>query len=239
MKLYKNLLILLLFILTISTNCFALTVGAAISLQNPLKEIARTYPGEISFVWGATGDIIKQINAGAPIDMLAALYDKKYRELQLKPVYIATNTLVLALSKKSPIRITSIEELNKVSLFSVGNPATVPLGEYGEQVLKHYKLYDSLKKKIIYCTNAAQVISYLTRGEVDGAFVYKTDFDKVKDNLIKVTDIDAKIHAPIIYAAGVTKVGADNREAEKFLHYLKSEKARSVFRRFGFGAIND
>ena len=75
-------LITLLFscVLAIPTLAQDLTIGAAVSLKEALAEIAQTYQADtgrkVSFIFGSSGQILAQIQPGAPVDAFISASDQ-------------------------------------------------------------------------------------------------------------------------------------------------------------------
>ena len=57
----------------------------------------------------------------------------------------------------------------------IGNPKTVPVGQYAEESLRALGLWDRLQPKLVLAENVRQALEYVARGEVDAGFVYTTD----------------------------------------------------------------
>ena len=87
----------------------------------------------------------------------------------------AYNKLVFA--GKKGISITSLADLKTLQRIAIGTPASVPAGQYAEQAMRAAGVYEDLvkDKKLVMAQDVRQALLYADRGEVDGAFVYKTD----------------------------------------------------------------
>ena len=57
----------------------------------------------------------------------------------------------------------------------IGNPKTVPAGQYAEESLRALGLWDRVRPKLVFAENVRQALDYVARGEVDAGFVYTTD----------------------------------------------------------------
>jgi molybdate transport system substrate-binding protein len=74
---------------------------------------------------------------------------------------------------------------------------------------------------------------YAERGEVDGAFVYRTDALPAKRVTIRFT-VPQGLYPRVTYPMGLTPAGARNREAVAFFAYLQGREARRVLAKYGF-----
>jgi molybdate transport system substrate-binding protein len=122
----------------------------------------------------------------------------------------------------------------KVKRIAIGEPKTVPAGQYAVQTLQSLKLHDTLKGRLIYGANVRQVLYYVERGEVDAGLVYATDAKLSGDKVRIVATADPKLHDPIEYPAVILKEAKERKSAERFLDHLSSRKAQAIFRDAGF-----
>ncbi len=72
-----------------SPRTHEITVSAAISLKNAFEDIGTTfmekYPGtKVVFNFGASGDLARQIEAGAPVDVFASAAQKDMDDIAKK-----------------------------------------------------------------------------------------------------------------------------------------------------------
>ncbi len=57
----------------------------------------------------------------------------------------------------------------------MGEPSSVPAGQYGQEVLTYYKILDDVKKKAVYAKDVTEVLTWVERGNADAGIVYRTD----------------------------------------------------------------
>ena len=72
---------------------------------------------------------------------------------------------------------------DSVKKIAIGNPDSVPAGRYAKDSLNSVKLWEKLQPKYILANSVRQALDYVSRGEVDAGFVYRTDALKAGDNL--------------------------------------------------------
>src|SRR5215470_15965669 len=173
-----------------------LTVSVAASLQNAMAELApafeRSQPGvKLAFNFGASGTLEQQIERGAPADVFISAAPKPMNALATKGLILADtrrdllrNRVVLIVPKDSP-GPTSFQELAgpKVRLIALGEPASVPAGDYGRQTLQSLNLWDAVQSKLVLGKDVRQVLTYIETGNADAGIVYATDAresDKVR-----------------------------------------------------------
>jgi molybdate transport system substrate-binding protein len=232
----------------ISADRQELTVSAAISLKNAFEEIGKLYEARhrdarVVFNFGASGNLVRQIEGGAPVDVFASAAQKDMDEAEKKGLVVpgsrinfAGNTVVLIAPAGSKIPIKTFQDLglNQVEKIAAGNPKTVPAGRYAEEVFVELKLLPAIKKKLVYAEHVRQVLDYVGRGEVDAGVVYSTDvMVRAKDiRIVAIAPEDS--HMPVIYPAAVVKGTSKEIPAKEFVSLLISNEGRKVFERHGF-----
>jgi molybdate transport system substrate-binding protein len=151
---------------------------------------------------------------------------------------LACNRLVLivpAEAKHPPKAFTALAEAS-VKRVSIGQPRTVPAGEYAREVLDKLKVSDALAGRLVYGANVRQVLAYVERGEVDAGIVYKTDAVEAGPRVRVMAEAQEAWHAPIVYPAVIVKASGHREAAARFEAYLQSAGARKIFEGAGFTA---
>ncbi|MED1559837.1 molybdate ABC transporter substrate-binding protein [Bacillus cereus] len=222
-----------------------LTISAAASLQDALKEIEKQYKEKeptikLSFNFGASGALQQQIEQGAPADLFFSAAEDKFQTLVKKGFInekegknLLGNELVLVVPKNSSL--TKFQDLKdeKIKKLALGTPESVPAGKYAKASLTHENLWNDVQNKIVFTKDVRQVLTYVETGNVDAGIVYKTDAlvsDKVKIGEAAAADS----HEPIHYPLGVIKESKHKKEATSFYEYLQSKDAQSIFKKYGF-----
>ncbi|MCK1989065.1 molybdate ABC transporter substrate-binding protein [Lysinibacillus fusiformis] len=225
-----------------------LTISAAASLQDALEELKTTYEKEhdtikILYNFGGSGALQQQILQGAPADLFFSAAEDKFDVLVEKEmidpnqrVDLLANELVLIVPKKNDKQIQSFEDLKQAGKIALGTPETVPAGKYSVETLKYMHLWESLESKVVYTKDVRQVLTYSETENVDAGIVYKTDA-LVSDKVEVVATADDQTHTPIIYPVGVIKNSKHVQEAEDFYHFLQSDEAMEVFKKYGFEGV--
>ncbi len=226
-----------------------ITVSAAISLKNAFEEIGKSFeaknPGiKVFFNFGGSGDLARQIEAGAPVDVFASASPKDMQDIQNKNLLIpetravfAGNSIVIVQPSQSSLKLAGMEDLKKpeVRRIGIGNPQTVPAGRYAAEIFAFYKLSDALKEKLIMGENVRQVLDYVVRGEVDAGIVYKTDALTQPSGVKIFFDVPQASHSPVLYPAAVIKNTKSQEAAKRFVRFVAGDTAsRSIFEKYGF-----
>ncbi len=236
-------------LLTSFSQADSIRVSAAISLKSPLQEIAAGYEKEsnthIELNLGASGQLGAQIRGGAPVDLFlsasAAEVDKiaDFVDPASRRV-IARNRLVLIIPKSAKWTDGGFSQLadSNIKRIAIGQPKTVPAGQYAQQALAKLNLLEKVETKLVYGANVRQVLDYVERSEVDAGIVYSTDALESGDKVKVVTFADESLHAPIEYVGAVVKDSAKRQAAAAFLKYLTSPASQQIFQHHGFGVVD-
>jgi len=222
-------------------------VSAAISLKDAFGEISSVYEKQtgirVHLNLAASGLLQKQIEAGAPVDVFASAGLKQMDALQAGGFIIpgtrrnfAGNQLVLILPAKSSYAVVTFEGLRdpNLSRLAIGNPKTVPAGQYAKQVLKKLKIWELLEPKLVLAENVRQVLEYVVRWEVDAGIVYASDVPASRGR-VSISDIAPEdSHDPILYPVAVVKETESPAEAESFIDLLLDDPGQTILRKYGF-----
>ncbi len=229
-----------------------LTVSAAISLKDAFDEIAKAFEiksgKKINFNYGASGALQRQIENGAPVDIFASAGEKQMDELEKREFIqsetrrdFASNSLVLIVPKNSKLKIETFDDLTKseVQKIALGNPKTVPAGQYAEESLKNLNLQTAVQSKLISAENVRQVLDYVVRGEVDAGIVYATDAQSAKNDINIVTIAEKSSHSPILYPIALIKNGEQKQSAKEFLDFVLSSEGQQILQKYGFKGASE
>jgi len=228
-----------------------ITVSAAISLKEAFVEIGKIFrerhPGvKLVFNFGASGDLARQIEAGAPVDLFASAAQKDMGDIARKGLLVAnsradfaSNKVVLVKFARSTIPLNSFQDLqkNEIKRVVIGNPKTVPAGRYAEEVLRYFSLWDVVKGKLIFAEHVRQGLDYVDRNEADAAILYSTDAFVGKKQVKMVATAPDGSHPPIIYPIALVKGTKNETLAKSFHSLVLSEEGKKVLQKFGFGIL--
>lgn len=223
-----------------------LTVSAAVSLKDAFEEIAVLYKGrtgrDVTFNFGSSGALQKQIETGAPVDVFASAGVAQMDALtKLDLVDSATlgdfarNQLVLIVPADGR-NLASLEELtgSEIKKIAAGNPKTVPAGQYTEQALQKANIADTLRSRMVFGEDVRQVLDYVVRGEVDAGFVYATDAKIAGEKVRLAFTIPEDFHSPIVYPIALVKESKRRDAARQFIELVRGAEGREILKKHGF-----
>jgi molybdate transport system substrate-binding protein len=225
-----------------------LTVLAAISLQEAVDEIGRRFTRDhpevgLRYQFGAAGELQARIEAGAPADVFISGALRQMDALERSGLIladsrrvIASNALVALKPPDSTVDVPGPSDLldRRVQRIGIGDPRTVPAGQYAEESLRALGLWDRLQRKIVLGAHVRQVLDAVTRGEVDVGVVYATDGVLRLGRVRLAFAFPADTHRPILYPAAVVKASRAPAAARAFVEFLTSPEAQAILGRRGF-----
>lgn len=232
--------------LTLPTQAMAgsLTISAAASLTNAFTEVKEAFikanPGtEITTNFAASNPLLRQIQEGAPVDIFASADQKTMNDAEegkfidkATRIDFAANKLVLIVpgGEKSDVKNTDSLTAKTVTHIAIGNPDSVPAGRYTKEVLG--EKFDGLKDKYIMGESVRQVLDYVSRGEVQAGFVYKTDAKQAGDKVVIIEELEGK--TPVLYPIAVLKDSKEPALAKKFIDFVTSKEGDVIMSKYGF-----
>ncbi|MFY9227405.1 MAG: molybdate ABC transporter substrate-binding protein [Blastocatellia bacterium] len=221
-----------------------LTIAAAANLETVLTEIGKDFQTETKikpiFSFGATGNLAKQIENGAPFDLFLAADVKTIDLLIAKNHVINSSKKVytrgkLILYYADGITINSLTDLTKPEFkqIAIASPELAPYGLAAKQALQNIGIWSNIEKKIVYAENVNMALQYAKTGNVQAAFVARslvTDQDKY---LL----IDENLHSPLDQALAVVTRSKNKELAEKFTLFLATQKSKTLLEKFGYSVV--
>lgn len=228
-----------------------LTIAAAASLTDVTSEIAEAYKSvepnvNLTFTYASSGSLQTQIMEGAPIDIFMSAAQRQMDALEAEDLLmegtranLLENKVVLIVPSDSTLEIDSFDDLTSDSIKTVamGDPASVPAGQYAEEVLTSLEIKDEVEAKANYGTDVRQVLTWVENGEVDCGIVYATDA-ATSDGVTVICEAPKDSVQQIIYPISILKDCEYSTEAQAFIDYLSSDKCAKIFASYGFDMVD-
>jgi len=225
-----------------------LTFSVAISMKDATEELGRRFtrsrPGVVlRYNVGSSGELQKQIEAGAPVDLFISAGQRQMDELEKKRMIVpatrrvfARNVLTIVKPADSTIDIARPADLlgPRITRIVVGNPKTVPAGQYAEESLRALGLWDTLKPKLVFAENVRQALDYVARAEVDAGIVYATDAAVRGREVKEAARPPEDTYRPVTYPVEVVKDTRQPALAGAFIDLLVGRDGQQVLARLGF-----
>ena len=223
-----------------------LTVSAAASLTDAMDELKKIYEKEnhveLTFNFAGSGKLAQQIQQGAPVDVFISANEDWLDTLLEEELIdkesiteVTGNKLVLIASDDTSLKYDAFSDIDthNLSNIAVGQPESVPAGEYTKKALEAIDKWKSIEPQIVYAKDVRQVLTYVETKNADIGFVYESDA-RSSDKVTILTESNPKGHDPIIYPGGVTAETKEKEAAESFLTFLESDEAQAILEEYGF-----
>jgi molybdate transport system substrate-binding protein len=225
-----------------------LTLSVAISMREAIDEIGgrftRAHPGlALRYNFGGSGELQKQIEAGAPVDVFVSAAARQMDELEARGLLLAGSRRVFA---RNVLTVVTPVDLGmelarpadllgaRVQRVAIGDPRTVPVGQYAEECLRTLGLWERLRPRLVYAENVRQALEYVARGEVDAGFVYTTDVAARPGRVREAFRPAEDTYRPITYPAAVVRDSRRRALALAFVESLGGAEAQATLARLGF-----
>ncbi|NLL29467.1 MAG: molybdate ABC transporter substrate-binding protein [Clostridiales bacterium] len=229
-----------------STNEIRITVAAAASLKNCMDDkiipmFQEKYPNiKIQTTYDSSGKLQAQIEEGAPIDVFMPAAMKQMAELDNKGliakdsiIQLLENKIVLILPEGSTKEIKTFEDILRADKIAIGDPESVPAGQYAKEILKNLNIWDKAAEKASFGTNVTEVLNWVAEASADAGIVYSTD--AASNQKVKViAEAPEGSVSKVIYPVGIIKATKEEDASKKFIEFLETDDAAKVFESYGF-----
>ncbi|WP_312701230.1 molybdate ABC transporter substrate-binding protein [Sedimentibacter sp.] len=194
----------------------------------------------INATYDSSGKLQTQIEEGADVDVFMSAAEKQMNALNEKGliaensvVPLLENELVLIVPKGNEKGIKDFSDMTNVEVVAVGDPESVPAGQYAKELLGNLGLWDNVSKKASLGTNVTEVLNWVAAGSADAGIVYATDASS-NDNVEVVLSAPEGKVSKVIYPVGIIKASTKMESAKAFVEFLQSDEAKTVFEKYGF-----
>lgn len=232
---------------TIAQSPITLTVSSGAGLRNVMEAVQQAYAQRaanitINYNFAASGVLRRQIEQGASVDIALLASQEDMDALQSQNLLLEGTRRNLLKSEvalivpKNSTGISSFQDLTSQTIkrIAIGEPRSVPLGQYAEEVFKYFEIRDRIQSKLVYSRSALEIMSYVESGNVDAGIVHDTNAKQ--SNQVRIVAIaPVGSHTPVIYPIAVLKNSRNPSAAKAFLQFLNSAQARAIFQQYGYG----
>lgn len=222
-------------------------VAVAANFNSPMKVLMPLFERETGHTWllssGATSKLYAQIKSGAPFDVFLsadvetpARLESENAALRGTRFTYARGRLVLWSAQADFVDAQGAVLLGgKFKHLGLAAPKLAPYGAAAVQTLTQLGQMDRLQGRFVQGESIAQAYSFVASGNAELGFVALSqvyESGKIKGGSGWI--VPAHLHTPLRQDAVQLERGRGNAAALAFLDFLKSEKARTVIRSFGY-----
>jgi molybdate transport system substrate-binding protein len=194
---------------------------------------------------GASGDIVAQVEHGAPYDVFLSA-DLHFAEVLVKagdadPRSVETfaiGKLVLWTTREGIDVSDAAAAVRdpRIMRLAIANTSTAPYGRAAMQALVKLGAWQDSQPKLVVGESISQATQFVQTGNADAGF---TALSVVLSPKIKGkghwAEVPASLYDTLGQAAVITLHGAQNPAAARYLAFLRGPDAREVLARFGYG----
>ena len=228
----------------------SILVAAAASLKNAYEDelipmFEEQYPGvTVEGTYDSSGKLQTQIEEGLEADVFMSAATKQMKALDEEGM-IASDTIVNLLENKivlivpagSDSQIDSFEKIGDAASIALGDPESVPAGQYAKETLSNLNVWDSIQDKVSFGTNVTEVLNQVAAANADAGIVYATDAASMADQVTVVAEApEGSLEKKVIYPVAVVKATTHEDAAKAFVDFLQTPDAIKVFESYGFVA---
>lgn len=227
-------------------------VAAAASLKNAYEEklipmFEEQNPGiTVKGTYDSSGKLQTQIEEGLEADVFMSAAVKQMNALNDEGMIISDtivdlleNKIVLIVPSGSDSGLAAFEDIANADSIALGDPASVPAGQYAEEALTNLGVWDSIQDKVSFGTNVTEVLNQVAAASADAGIVYATDAASMADQVTVVAEApEGSLSAKVIYPVAVVNNTAHEDAARAFVDFLQTDEAMAVFESYGFAAGN-
>ncbi len=193
---------------------------------------------------GSSGNFFAQIKNGAPFDVFlsadliypikliaaGAAEEKSLTRYGIGRIVLWTRRTDLAIDD-----LASVVRDPSVKRFAIANPDHAPYGRAAKEALDKFGAWAEVRPKLVLGENIAQTAQFVQTGNADvGIVALSLVIAPGLNQSGRWTEIPSSAHAPLEQGVVLTRRGASNPAARRYLAFLATPAARTIFDRYGF-----
>lgn len=222
-------------------------VAAAASLEYAYEEelipmFEEENPGvTVKGTYDSSGKLQTQIEEGLEADVFMSAATQQMDALTEEGFVdgesvtdLLENQIVLITFAENELGLAEFTDITKADTIAIGDPASVPAGQYAQEALTSLGIWDEVLAKSSLGTNVTEVLNWVAEGSAQAGIVYATDAATTDNVKVIAQAPEGSLAEPAIYPVGLVSASAHQEEAQAFLDFLQSDEAMAVFEAYGF-----
>jgi molybdate transport system substrate-binding protein len=225
-------------------------VAAAADLKFAMQELATEFEKstgtKVGVTFGSSGNFFSQLQNGAPFDIFMSAdieYPKKLEAAKLTEpgsLYLyALGRMVIWLPAESKLDLASLgwKSLldSSIQKIAIGNPQHAPYGWAAFEALQIAGIYEQVKSKLVYGEDISQAAQFVQSGNAQAGILALSLAVSPPLRGGKSWEIPTQQHSPLLQGAVVLRAAKNKTAAMSFLTFLKSDAAKTILQKWGFG----
>lgn len=224
----------------------SILIAAAASMENSMKEIIARFEEQnpnitVEGTYDSSGKLQTQIEEGMEADIFLSAATKQMNTLKEENlvdsdsiVELLENKVVLVVPTGSNTNVTSFEDVQNAETIALGDPESVPAGQYAKEIFESLGIYEDVARKASFGTNVTEILNWVAEGSADAGVVYATDAASTDKVSVIAEAPEGTLAQKVIYPLGLVSASENKEAAELFIEFLQSEEATSILEGYGF-----
>lgn len=225
------------------------TIAAAASLEKVFNDelipmFNEVYPDvTVEGTYDSSGKLQTQIEEGADVDVFFSAATKQMDALKDEDM-MEDDSIVDLLENKIVLIVpggeegySKFEDIVNAQSVAIGDPESVPAGQYGKEALTNLNLWDQVEGKLSLGTNVTEVLNWVAASSAQAGIVYATDAASMPDQVDVVAEAPEGSSTKVIYPVGMLKNSKNPEAAKALIAFLQTDQASKVFEDAGFTIV--
>ena len=159
-------------------------VAAAASLKNAYEDklipmFEESNPGvTVKGTYDSSGKLQTQIEEGLEADVFMSAAKKQMTALDEEGMIasdtitdLLENKIVLIVPTGNEKKLEKFEDIENADSIALGDPASVPAGQYAQEALTNLGIWDKIQDKVSFGTNVNEVLNQVAAASADAGIV--------------------------------------------------------------------
>ena len=118
---------------------------------------------------------------------------------------------------------------------AIANPKHAPYGRAAEAALRRARMLDAVTAKLVYGEYVRQAFEFIVSGNAEAGLISRSLVKSIPSaSHTTCRELPLDSYPPLDQAAVVTRHGAVNPAARKFVEFLSGPEAHEILERYGF-----
>ena len=228
-------------LLSVAVRAETVSVAVAANFTQAAEALAPLFKAEtghdVTYSFGATGQLYAQIMQGAPFEVFLAADDVRPAQAVTEGFGVEGSVFTYAIGALA-LYSTSIDvadgkavlEAGAFEKIAIADPATAPYGQAAIETIAALGLTDAIAPKLVTGENITQTLQFVESGNAELGFVAASQVA----GKTGVWIVPSGLFDPIRQDAVLLKTGEANPAATAYVDFLKSDAAFGVIEAAGY-----
>jgi molybdate transport system substrate-binding protein len=229
------------FLLSTAAQAESVSVAVAANFTKVAEELAPLFKAEtgheVSYSFGATGQLYTQITQGAPFEVFLAADDVRPTLTVSEGFGVDGSVFTYAIGALA-LYSTSLDladgqavlEAGSFDKIAIADPAAAPYGQAATETIAALGLTEAITPKLVTGENITQTLQFVESGNAELGFVAASQVV----GKTGVWIVPADLFEPIRQDAVLLKTGEGNPAATAYVDFLRSDAAVVVIEAAGY-----